>query len=182
MDDASFEFAELEATGNSLRLGGTVIVAEQALPLKLVYRIDCAADWRVRRLDLDQTWGGETSRLRLARDPAGTWRRDGAPAPALAGCDELDLGYSPSTNSLPVNRLALPLGGEAEITAAWVRFPGLTVEPAVQRYRRIGERRYRYDSLASGFTAEMEVDALGLPTDYQGIWRRIADWRPAEEA
>jgi uncharacterized protein len=47
--------------------------------------------------------------------------------------------------------------------------------PAGQSYERLAEARYRYTSLASGFTAMVEVDADGLPIEYAGVWRRVAE-------
>ena len=60
------------------------------------------------------------------------------------------------------------------MTAVWVRFPELTIEPLPQRYGRLAERRYRYESAGGAFAAEIEVDDLGLVTTYEGGWRRIA--------
>ena len=57
------------------------------------------------------------------------------------------------------------LGYSAELTAAWVRFPELSVEPLFQRYTRLEERTYLYESLRQGrdvFHARLEVDAAGL--------------------
>jgi len=108
------------------------------------------------------------------------WSRDGVAQreqPDLADCVDVDLGISPSTNTLPIRRLNLAVGESRELTAAWVRFPELTVEPLAQRYTRLAERRYRYESIVSGFTAELEVDDLGLVINYEGIWRRVAESR-----
>ena len=33
--------------------------------------------------------------------------------------------------------------------------------------------RYRYESLSSGFTAELAIDAAGLVIDYQDLWKRL---------
>ena len=38
---------------------------------------------------------------------------DGVPAPALKGCKDIDLGCSPSTNTLPIRRLRLAVGASA---------------------------------------------------------------------
>ncbi len=110
----------------------------------------------------------------LRHDGEGHWQHDGRDLRALEGCIDVDLGVTPSTNALPINRLALQAGDTAEISAAWVRFPDLDIVAAPQSYERLAPARYRYCSLDSGFTAEIEVDADGLPTDYVGIWRRIA--------
>jgi hypothetical protein len=68
----------------------------------------------------------------------------------------------------------MPLGESREINAAWIRFPELEVTPTRQAYHRLHEKQYRYRNLASGFTALIDVDDEGLPTEYAGIWQRVA--------
>jgi hypothetical protein len=93
---------------------------------------------------------------------------------ALHGLTDVDLGFSPVTNTLPIRRLDPAIGESVAVTAAWVRFPELTIEPLPQRYTRLAERRYRYESAGGAFVAEIEVDDLGLVTTYEGGWRRSA--------
>jgi len=94
---------------------------------------------------------------------------DGTPVPALKGCSDVDLGCSPSTNTLPIRRLHLGIGAVHTIQAAWVHFPDPTVQKAAQTYARLDELTYRY---ASGqFEAELTVDEDGLVTAY-AAWRR----------
>ena len=175
MDDLSFEHARLERDDDGVRLSGTVLVAEGGIPLRVEYAVACDPRWRTRTLSVTQVHGGRRRRLRLEHDGDGAWIRNGQPAPALDGCTDIDLGVSPVTNALPVNRLGLAKGTTGEIRAAWVRLPSLEVVPARQSYERLDDRRYRYRSRASGFEAEIEVDADGLPIDYAGIWQRVAD-------
>jgi hypothetical protein len=112
----------------------------------------------------------------LAVDEAGAWtEQQTGPVAGLAGCLDVDLELSPITNSLPIKRLNLAIGQMEEISAAWIRFPSLELVPARQSYERLSERTYRYRSLASGFTAEIEVDEMGLTVRYEGIWERIGD-------
>src|SRR5215212_3322314 len=101
-------------------------------------------------------------------DANGAWKVDGNAAKTLKGCTDIDLGCSPSTNTLPIRRLRLGVGSSETIRAAWIRFPELTVEKAEQTYTRLDEFTYRY---ASGtFSAELTVDDDGLVAGY-------ADWR-----
>ena len=181
MDDLSFEHARLERADGGVRLSGTILVAEGGTPLRVEYAVNCDERWRTRAVTVTQRHGGRRDALRLDHDGGGTWTLDGRPAPELDGCTDVDLGLSPITNALPVNRLGLAEGTTGDIRAAWVRFPALEVVPAEQSYERLGERRYRYRSRASGFEAEIEVDDDGLPVDYAGIWRRVADG-PGTEA
>jgi len=56
-----------------------------------------------------------------------------------------------------------------------VKFPALETVAAEQDYARLQHNTYRYRSLASGFEAVIRVDGDGLPLDYEGIWKRIAE-------
>jgi uncharacterized protein len=94
--------------------------------------------------------------------------------PAVAGCLDVDLAFTPATNILPLRRLGLAVGESRELTAAWVRFPDLSVEPLAQRYTRLDERRMRYESRGGSFTADLEVDELGLVVSYPPLWERVA--------
>jgi hypothetical protein len=60
-----------------------------------------------------------------------------------------------------------------EVTAAWVRFPDLAVEPLEQEYTRLDERRWRYQSRGGAFSAVLEVDEHGLVIDYGDLWERV---------
>ena len=100
---------------------------------------------------------------------AGEWTLDGQPVASVRGAIDVDLNFSPSTNVLPIRRLALPIGTRATVQAAWLRFPSFTLEPLEQVYERIAEARYRYASAGGAFKAEIDVDASGLPSRY-GPW------------
>jgi uncharacterized protein len=179
MDDNSFEDCTVAATPDGFAIAGHLIVAEKGGPLSAHYRIACNPAWAAHRATIEQAFDGSLRRLDLERSGKG-WLVNDARDFRLDGCVELDLGLTPSTNALAIQRLKLAIGQAAELTAAWVKFPALTVEPALQRYERVGPADYRYVNVTSGFTAALSVDDLGLPISYQGIWMRIADWQGGE--
>ncbi|HEY0783913.1 MAG TPA: putative glycolipid-binding domain-containing protein [Thermoanaerobaculia bacterium] len=181
LDDLSFELARFTRTPRGVVLSGTVLIAEEGAPLRVEYRISCDAEWWTRTVAIEQTWRGARQVVTLAHDGRGRWLRDGGVAPELAGCIDVDLGVTPSTNALPVNRLRLPIGGRGELLAAWVHFPQVDVTAARQGYERLGEARYRYSNVGSDFAAVLEVDGDGLPIDYEGIWKRVAEGPAAPE-
>lgn len=170
---ATLERAELRERPAGLTLAGRLVGVAEDRPLEVAYEIACDRYGATDRLTITQAHGAETRTLKLVRMGAG-WRRNGRPAPQLSGCLDVDLGASPSTNLLPIRRLAGTGGRAFEIRAAWVSFPDLDVQPSRQLYELIGERLWRYRNLDSGFTAEIEVDRFGLPIDYRGVWTRIA--------
>jgi hypothetical protein len=175
IDDKSIEYCTVVTRPGEMRISGHIVAAHESQPLKLAYDIHCGDDWAAQTIEIEQALDGLTRRLSITRAANG-WLIDGAPDARLAGCEEVDIGLTPSTNALAIRRLGLAVGGAGEITVAWVRLPALTVEPSHQRYERLGEQAYRYTNLDSGFAAMVTVDALALPVTYEGVWTRIADW------
>jgi hypothetical protein len=166
------EFFTLTESDAGWELAGTVIVVQDSGPLRVVYRVECDDRWRTRQVDVAVSGGGQHRALALRVDDAGSWRLDGAPLEAPAGQIDIDLGVTPSTNTLPIRRLNLAVGQSAPVTATWLQFPSLTIGPLNQRYTRLSERRYRYES-DTGFVTELEVDDGGLVTTYNGGWERM---------
>jgi hypothetical protein len=164
-------FALWQETGG-WRLEGHVVTTAEAVPLWVSYEVRCDPAWRTREVQVRMVAEGRTTDLRLESEGHGAWRREGGDCPAVRGCLDADLSVSPSTNTLPIRRLDLRVGESADVVAAWVRLPSLAVEPLPQRYTRVGEREYRYESHGGAFTALLAVDELGLVTHYPGGWQR----------
>ena len=123
----------------------------------LVYRVACDASWRTQSVSV--TGWIESRPIAVSLTAAD-----------LLGCTDIDLNFSPSTNTLPIRRLGLRVGESASVTVAWLRFPSMTLEPLTQTYTRTGERTWEYAS--PGFYAELEVDEEGLVVRYGDLWIR----------
>jgi uncharacterized protein len=174
LDRPGHEAARLCFEQGAWHLAGTAVLAHEGEPWRLDYRVICDADWRTRSATI-HGWAGERDvALAVEVDAARRWRLNGAECPAVAGCVDVDLGFTPSTNLLPIRRLALAVGQEAPVRAAWLRFPSLTLEPLEQRYRRTGETSYAYESGGGTFTAVLQVNDAGLVLHYPPFWRAEA--------
>jgi hypothetical protein len=180
------EWCTLEREPEGWRVGGIVLAEVAAVPVLVQYVVVLGSDWSTRAVEIVMRSGDaiEPRELRLTVAPDQRWQIERESSPdtsmpqddllALRGLIDVDLGFSPVTNTLPIRRLDPAVGEAVAVTAAWVRFPELTIEPLPQRYIRLAERRYRYESAGGAFVAEIEVDDLGLVTMYEGGWRRIA--------
>jgi hypothetical protein len=104
-------------------------------------------------------------------DDTRKWTLNGRSCPALQGCDDIDLSFSPATNLLPIRRARAAVGARVSVRAAWLRFPELTLEPLDQTYERVSESRYRYESRGGSFVAMLETNAVGFVTHYPGLWQ-----------
>lgn len=174
LDRPGHEAGRLLSRGSGWHLSGTAVFAHERQPCRLDYSIVCDGGWRTHSGRVTGWVGAEAVEIALAADSTRRWRLNGADCPAVAGCIDLDLNFSPSTNLLPIRRLGLAIGQEAEVRAAWLRFPSFLLEPLEQRYRRIDASTYRYES-AGGFVAELRVNAEGLVTLYPGFCEAEGD-------
>jgi len=141
------------------------------------YTLTVDAGWATRSAHIVGPSALGVNEVRLEADGTGGWWIDGTQAPHLDGCLDVDLEASAFTNALPVHRLALDVGQQADAPAAYVRALDLRVERLEQSYRRLeddGENsRYDYVSPAFDFRAELVYDEFGLVFDYPGIAVRV---------
>lgn len=164
------EHLRVRGDGRGVVLDGLVVALRDS-PQRVAYRIRCDAGWTARAVEVRRLDGG--AGLTLEGDGAGHWRlAGGAALPALDGCKDVDLALTPATNTLPIRRLGLAPYQAADIAVAYVEFPSLMLRPVSQRYTRLADRLYRYES--GTFRADLPVDDFGLVLDYPGIWKRMA--------
>jgi hypothetical protein len=166
---ATDEHCTLTVRDSGVSLVGTVLGAEGGRPVRVEYRVLADAGGMTTAAHVRDLRGFETRTVVLERDAKGNWTLDGGKARSLKGCTDVDLGCSPSTNTLPIRRLGLGMGASRTIQAAWVRFPELTVVKAAQTYSRLDEFTYRFTS--GSFEAELTLDDDGLVTSY-AEWQR----------
>lgn len=169
--EAGMEHVDIRPADGGLDLAGVVSGGAAGATFGLSYRVRVDASWRVRDALLRLTSGRE---LHLESNGQGTWRENGREQPALQGCIDIDIEASPVTNTLPIRRLSWAPGESTEIRLCYVSVPALTVAPAVQRYTALAPGAlYRFESLDSGFAAELPVDPDGFVRDYPGLFRRL---------
>lgn len=155
-------------------LAGTAVFAYDRQPCRLDYLVLCDSSWQTVSAAVTGWVGNSTVQIGLAVDSDKRWRLDTAEQTEVAGCIDIDLNFSPSTNLLPIRRSGLAVGQEVRVRAAWLRFPGFNIEPLEQLYRRVDEETYLYESAGGRFATEIRVNAEGMVTKYADIWEEEA--------
>jgi uncharacterized protein len=173
-----FEVVFLRRDTDGYQLDGHSTAVEDGQAWGIRYALTVDAGWATRSAHIVGRSAVGVNEVRVEGDGVGGWWVDGTRAPHLDGCLDVDLEASAFTNALPVHRLALEVGQQADAPAAYVRALDLRVERLGQSYRRLeddGEHsHYDYVSPAFDFRAELVYDEFGLVLDYPGIAVRVA--------
>jgi len=167
----------LQEASDGIQADGFLIRCHNGSGLRLRYRIDCDAKWRVRKLLVDCSCQS-TNEVRLLANGNGRWFDvQGRPLDLLEGCIDVDVMATPFTNTLPLKRIGLSVGESREIDVAYVEIPSLSLRRVAQRYTCLAQDndtgRYLYESLNSDFKAELWVDDDQFVVRYPGLWERL---------
>lgn len=86
---------------------------------------------------------------------------------------EPDISFTPLTNTLPVRRLNMRVGESSEIEVLYFDLATRLVDVRKQRYTRLSDFQYRFETVPADFEAVIEVDEDGFVTQYPELFSRI---------
>ncbi|HEX6124847.1 MAG TPA: putative glycolipid-binding domain-containing protein [Pyrinomonadaceae bacterium] len=170
LDIPGHEWAQASADESESRLYGTAIFVYDGEPCCLEYLIECDSNGETITAEVVGEVGDEMIEIEISVDDDHKWTMNGRSIEAVNGCVDIDLNFSPVTNTLPIRRLDLAVGESREVSAAWLRFPSFALEPFQQTYTRISEHTFRYESANGTFQRDLTVDEHGIVTDYPSLW------------
>ena len=172
LDEPATEHAALSFDGEMHVLAGLVDgTTKDGRAYRIRYTVRCAADWVTHDALLDGNVGGSRIDTVIGRDAAtGAWTLNGLPH-IRSTIVWTSISVSPRLRTpCRFGGLALPSVESASVRAAWLRFPDLELEVLEQRYERVGESAYIYESDEGRFRAELRVDATGIVIQYDRYW------------
>ena len=165
------ERAVLVPDPSGYHLAGTVLTTVAGAPTEIRYSVLTDPGWRTRVVGIHVQTGDASRRLALRADGEGAWTSGQAPLALAQDALDVDMAFTPATNTLPIRRLGLEVGESAEITVVHVAADGAPPERRIQHYTRLAADRYRYEG--RGAPADLSVSAGGFVVEYPGLWRQI---------
>ncbi|WP_254702632.1 putative glycolipid-binding domain-containing protein [Sulfitobacter sp. THAF37] len=160
--------------GDGYSVSGTALYLDGAEPARLEYRVCCTSDWSSGSASV-AGWTGDRRRdLSLSRDATGEWLLDGKAVPGVRGLVDIDLGFTPATNTNAIRRLDLAIGEDVETTAVWLDTEDWCFKPLRQVYRRLSETEFAYRSPTHGYAATLTADAFGIVREYPELWTAVS--------
>jgi len=171
--DGGFEHLRLSFAESGIVADGVIVRRAKNRTYRVRYVIETDTNWRVRSVQLIPL-DHSSRRMALRSNGDGRWTDEAdRPVPSLDGCTDIDIAASPFTNTLAIERLALKPAESRSIHVVFIDPADLTFRPVEQKYTRGETSTYRYESLDSGFAADLPVDSEGLLLEYPGFFRRV---------
>lgn len=167
----STERFTLHSHQDGYRFAGNTLIRHEGIRVEIDYVVEARPDWSTRsaRVEIPAV----ATLFEVEVSPDGRWVIDGDHRPDLDGCVDIDLGWTPATNTLPIRRLSFRSGIPASTRVGWLKWSELVFMPAEQSYTKHDEGRWTYSS--GEFSAELVVDERGVVIDYGDppIWRAV---------
>lgn len=148
-----------EHNGQVLRGGYTLVTDKQWQTLELRLMIESAP--------------GSMDGIHLLTEGDGRWTdANDQPIPELDGCLDVDIQWTPLTQSLPINRLRMADGKEHTIPVVHISLPSLTIQPVSQTYRQRDRTHVQHSNGLEPGAQTLSVDRDGLITETPGFFLR----------
>ena len=96
-------------------LSGIAVFSHERRPCRLAYLVAVDDAWRTREARVNAVSGDDEVDVHVLVDAHRRWRANGAACPAVDGCLDIELGFSPSTHLLQIRRLAWAVAEETAL-------------------------------------------------------------------
>lgn len=170
LDTPGHDACRLELRDDGWKLDGAAVYLENGVPAQLTYQVACDRAWRTQEGRVCGWLGTRFIDFSIVRTSEGVWTLNGVTVPGLENCVDLDLGFTPATNLLPLRRLSLSVGQAADAPAAWLDASADTLQVLPQRYERRAEAEYWYEAPRFDYAVLLEVSPTGFILRYPGLW------------
>jgi hypothetical protein len=167
----SIEHMRVQFDSLFLHVDGLVVGVDEDQPFEIDYHITTHEDGSVSEVIVRDLLYKRPA-IHLRADGEGHWRdAEGTPLPLLDGSIDVDITATPFTNTLPIRRLRLVAGEARTLKMAYILASEMQLITTQQRYTCLSTTRYRFEQ--NDFRAEIDVDAEGVVTEYEGLFSRV---------
>ncbi len=129
IDHPGFEWCQIIEGRKGKSIQTSVFISYEGTICEIDYGIECSPARNTKSVTIHGAVDSRKVDIGMTVDSKQRWYENGKHAEQVYGCIDVDLGFSPSTNLLPIRRLKLRPGEPSKVTAAWVEFPSFGLRP-----------------------------------------------------
>ena len=170
LDAPGHDACQFEKTPTGYRLAGMAAFMDGGRVCQLKYEILADQAFHTRSAHVAGAVGSREVLLSIRSGRGGKWSVNSSEHPKLAGCIDMDLGFTPATNLLPIRRLALRIGREIRTDTVYLDVPSIKLRVIPQHYQRISRDAYAYESPVHGYRATLQVSRHGAIERYPDVF------------
>jgi hypothetical protein len=174
VDGSGFDHAKILQSSSGWNVCGVSVFKDAGIPCHLLYDVACDDGWITNSAVVTGRVGARAVDVRIEVDARRRWFLNGRECEVARGCYDLDIGFTPATNTIPIRRLSVSEGRSGETVAALLCFPSFHIDVLPQAYESLGPNSVRYVSRQGAFAAFLSVNSDGLVESYSGLWERSA--------
>jgi uncharacterized protein len=168
LDIPGRDAARLKEAEEGFELLGQSVSLDPKGPTALRYVLNLAHDWSTIEGRINGFIGNREIDDHIERTPSG-WNFNGRRC-AMADIVDLDLGFTPATNTIQLKRVSLEIGETTHFDVAWLEAGDADLQRLPQKYHRVSEVEYAYESPQGNYRATIELDCSGFAAQYPGLW------------
>src|SRR5579863_5556213 len=169
LDLPGHDTCRLEQVGRGWRLNGAAVFLHPTGPAAISYSVRCDSRWETLSAEIRGLLGPREIGFSVARR-GGRWLLHGADISGLAHLVDLDLSFTPSTNLLQIQRVAMPRGVPVEVPVAWLNLDVGTLTELPQVYERRSDLLLQYEAPSVGYKGLLQLAPNGFIQRYPGLW------------
>jgi hypothetical protein len=173
LDTEGHDTCLFSKVGDEWVLTGTAIFKLEQDDAKLDYSVICDEFWSSRSARVRGQVGSRQIDFTILKTADNGWQVNNSLVAELDGLEDIDLGFTPATNTNAIKRLNLRSGSLGETRAIWLDNNDWTFKPLLQAYHRHSEFSYTYISPSNDYQTDLQVDDFGIIRLYPELWQAI---------
>lgn len=138
---------------------------------KLLYEIILDEDWVVKSFTVENDFSKSPFYFSARQYEKGKWKNQlDESLTTFDKCIDIDIFPTPFTNTLPLKRQPLIVGEQSDYMMLWIDLVDGEAKTDRQRYRRLDNHVYRFTSLDTNFTADIQFTDDTMVKHYPGLF------------
>lgn len=164
------EHCSVQTVGRDIKVISTIVGCYLGKIYKVDYAIQLNKAWETLSFKIGCNHPHEFFTISYESDGTGNWIHDDKDQHQFKGCIDIDIPLTPFTNTLPIRRLQLREGEQAEIQVLYLDLLAQEIRPVQQKYQRLSTDIYHYENVPNDFEANIRVDEFGFVVDYPTLF------------
>ena len=169
----SIEHCNIQPANDFIEITSDISGGLNEIDYQINYLILLKRNWTTARFNISGHISHEKISIDAMKETNTGWNINGRYVDELRTCVDIDLSLTPFTNTLPINRLGLPVGDQQIIDVLYIDLLEKSWKAAQQKYIRLSANEYKFENVPNDFESRITVDENGLVVNYLGLFERV---------